>query len=149
VRYFEDLVPGSSYELGENEITEADIIEFARKFDPQPFHTDPRAAKASVFGGLIASGWHTTAIWMRQYADRLLADAASLGSPGVDELRWLKPVRPGDRLRGRLEVLEARVSASRPDMGIVRFAGELRNGDGETVLRMVGTGLFGRRLASP
>ena len=96
--YFEDFELGRVYELGSVDVTEADILEFARRFDPQPFHVDPEAARQSVFGGLIASGWHTGAMWMRLYVDSLLDGAASMGSPGIEELRWLAPVRPGDTL---------------------------------------------------
>jgi acyl dehydratase len=145
---FEDFEPGQVYELGSRTVTEAEILEFARQFDPQPFHLDPEAAKESVFGGLIASGWHTGAIWMRLYVDAMLGDAASRGSPGVEELRWLAPVRPGDTLTGSLTVLDVTPSATRPDRGTVRIRGELTNQDGVTVLRMTSRGHFGRRDAA-
>jgi acyl dehydratase len=142
---FEDFEPGQVYELGSTAVTEADIVAFAREFDPQPFHVDPEAAAESVFGGLIASGWHTGAMWMRLYVDSMLGGPASMGSPGIEELRWLAPVRPGDTLRGRLTVLEATPSERRPDRGTVRIRGEMVNQDGITVLSMVSRGHFGRR----
>ena len=142
---FEDFEPGQLYELGSKVVSEDEIVAFARQFDPQPFHLDPEAAKDSVFGGLIASGWHTGAMWMRLYVDSLLDGAASMGSPGIEELRWLAPVRPGDTLHGRLTVLETTPSESRPDRGTVRIRGEMVNQDGVTVMSMVSRGHFGRR----
>lgn len=144
--YFEDFEAGKLYELGSRTVTEEEIVAFAREFDPQPFHVDPEAAAQSVFGGLIASGWHTNAMWMRLYADSMLARAASMGSPGVEELRWLAPVRPGDTLRATLTVLEATPSERRPDRGTIRSRGEMINQDGVTVMSMVARGHFGRRL---
>lgn len=144
--YFEDFEPGQVLELGSRLVTEDEIVAFARQWDPQPFHVDPGAAKESVFGGLIASGWHTGAMWMRLYVDSTLGGAASMGSPGVEELRWLAPVRPGDTLAGRLTVLETTPSERRPDRGTVRIRGEMVNQDGVTVLTMVSRGHFGRRL---
>ena len=126
-------------------MTEDDIVDFARQFDPQPFHVDPEAAAESVFGGLIASGWHTGAMWMRLYVDSMLGTASAQGSPGIEELRWLAPVRPGDTLHGRLTVLETTPSERRPDRGTVRIRGEMVNQDGVTVLSMVSRGHFGRR----
>jgi len=144
-RYFEDFEPGQVYELGSRTVTEAEILAFARKWDPQPFHIDPEAAAASVFGGLIASGWHTGAMWMRLYVESLLGRSASMGSPGVEELRWLAPVRPGDTLHARLTVLEATASERRADRGTIRSRGEMENQDGVTVLSMIARGHFGRR----
>jgi len=144
--YFEDLEPGRVHELGSHTVSEEEIVAFARQWDPQSFHIDPEAAKESVFGGLIASGWHTGAMWMRLYVDSLLDGAASMGSPGIEELRWLAPVRPGDTLHGRLTVLEAIPSERRPDRGTVRIRGEMVNQDGVTVLSMVSRGHFGRKL---
>ena len=144
--YFEDLEPGRVHELGSHTVSEEEIVAFARQWDPQSFHVDPEAAKESVFGGLIASGWHTGAMWMRLYVDSLLDGAASMGSPGIEELRWLAPVRPGDTLLGRLTVLEATPSERRPDRGTVRIRGEMVNQDGVTVLSMVSRGHFGRKL---
>jgi acyl dehydratase len=143
--YFEDLAPGQVVELGSHTVSEDEIVEFARQWDPQTFHVDPEAAKASVFGGLIASGWHTGAMWMRLYVDSLLDGAASMGSPGIEELRWLAPVRPGDTLAGRLTVLETKPSERRPDRGTVRIRGGMVNQDGVTELSMVSRGHFGRR----
>jgi len=144
--YFEDIEPGGVYELGTRTVTESEIVAFAREWDPQPFHTDPEAAKGSVFGGLIASGWHTGSMWMRMYVDTMLGSAAR-GSPGIEELRWLAPVRPGDTLSGRLTVLEARPSATKPDRGTIRIRGEMVNQDGVTVMSMTSRGHFGRRPA--
>jgi acyl dehydratase len=144
--HFEDFEPDQVYELGSRIVTEEEIVAFAREWDPQPFHADPEAAKESVFGGLIASGWQTGAMWMRMYVDTMLGSAAR-GSPGIEELRWLAPVRPGDTLSGRLTVLEATPSATRPDRGTVRIRGELVNQDGVTVLAMTSRGHFGRRPA--
>ena len=144
--YFEDFAAGQVYELGSRTVTEDEIVDFARQWDPQPFHVDAEAAKQSVFGGLIASGWQTGAIWMRMYVDAVLGSAAR-GSPGIEELRWLAPVRPGDTLSGRLTVLEATPSATRPDRGTIRIRGEMVNQDGVTVMAMTSRGHFGRRAA--
>ena len=141
---FEDFEPGRVFELGTREVTEDEIVAFAREWDPQPFHVDPEAAQESIFGGLIASGWHTGAMWMRLYVDSLLVGAASMGSPGIEELRWLAPVRPGDTLEGRLTVLEATPSERRPDRGTIRIRGEMINQDGVIVMSMVSRGHFGR-----
>ena len=143
-RYWEDFEPGQVYELGTRTITEEELVAFAREWDPQPFHVDPEAAKESVFGGLIASGWQTGAIWMRMYVDTMLGSAAR-GSPGIEELRWLAPVRPGDTLTGRLTVLEATPSATKPDRGTIRIRGEMVNQDGVTVMAMTSRGHFERR----
>ena len=145
--YFEDLRVGQVVDLGRITVEEEDILAFARQWDPQPFHVDPEAAKESVFGGLIASGWHTGAMWMRLYVDSLLDGAASMGSPGIEELRWLAPVRPGDTLNGSLTVLETTPSERRPDRGTVRIRGEMVNQDGVVVLSMTSRGHFGRRPA--
>ena len=143
--YFEDLEPGQVLELGSRAVSEDEIVAFARQWDPQPFHVDPEAAKDSPFGGLIASGWHTGAMWMRLYVDSLLGGEAAMGSPGIEELRWLAPVRPGDTLQGRLTVLDATPSERRPDRGTVRIRGEMVNQDGVTVMSMVSRGHFRRR----
>lgn len=127
-RFLEDYQPGAVYEYGYLSVTEAEIVEFGRRFDPQRMHVDAEWAKTTgPFGGLIASGWHTAGLLMRMFADHYLPRAASLGSPGVDELRWAVPLRPGDRLRLRTTVVSARVSRSRPDRGIVVTAAELYN----------------------
>jgi acyl dehydratase len=140
--YFEDFVEGNIYELGKVRIEEEDILDFARRFDPQPFHTDPEVAKESVYGGLIASGWHTASLMMRIFVDNYLSPGASLGSPGVDELRWLRPVRPGDVLSVRVTVMETRRSRSKPDRGLVRSFAEVINQDAEVVMTLKGMNIF-------
>jgi acyl dehydratase len=144
-RYFEDYIPGYVYEFGTITVSEEEIIEFAKKFDPQYFHIDLEKAKASRFGGLVASGWHTASLTMRLYVDHYLSHAASLASPGVDELRWPNPVRPGDVLTVRVTILEARPSRSKPDRGIVRAKIETLNQRNELVLSMIGLSIIGRR----
>jgi acyl dehydratase len=143
--YLEDFTPGMVLEFGGLKVTEEEIIGFARRYDPQPFHVDAEAGRTSIFGGLCASGWHTTAMMMRMWVDNFLSPEASLGSPGIDELRWLKPVFPGDRLRCRVEVLEMNPSRSRPFMGSVRQRTEVLNQKDEVVLRVIAIGLFRRR----
>lgn len=118
-RWFEDYVVGSAYEFGPIEVTAAEIVAFAEKYDPQSMHIDPARAAQGPFGGLIASGWQTVGLMMRLFVDHYLSSVASIASPGIDELRWKAPVRPGDRLRLRVSVLEARTSASKPDRGMV------------------------------
>ena len=148
-RYFEDFAVGETLELGSVQVSAAEIMAFAEQFDPQPFHVDPVRAEASVFGGLVASGWHTAGLYMRLFAEGVLNRAPSLGSPGVERLRWLRPVRPGDTLRARFTVLDARPSRSRPDRGIVRSRGEMINQDGEVALSLEATNFFGRRPSDP
>ena len=143
--YFEDFEEGQVFELGERTLTKEEIVAFATEFDPQPFHVDEKAAEGSAFGGLIASGWHTAAIFMRLYVDAVLHRAESMGSPGVEELRWLRPVRPGDTLSATLTVLDAVPSASHPGRGTVYFVSEVRNGSGEKVMSMKARGLLARR----
>jgi acyl dehydratase len=143
--YFEDLVPGRAIELGTVEVTQDDIIEFATKYDPQPFHVDPVAAAETAYGGLIASGWHTCALFMRLLYDGMIHDSSSQGSPGMEELRWLAPVRPGDRLSARFVVEDATPSATKRMRGTVLFRCEMNNQSGEIVLRMRGRGLYGKR----
>ena len=145
--YFEDLAPGKVLEFGGVEMTEEEIVGFARRYDPQPFHVDREAGKASIFGGLCASGWNTTAVMMRMWVDNFLSPETSLGSPGVDELRWLRPVFPGDRLRCRITVLDATPSRSKPFMGSIRQRAEVLNQNDEVVLNLVGTSFFRRRPA--
>jgi acyl dehydratase len=135
LRYFDDYLPGATYDCGSVSVSEDEIVSFARQFDPQPFHVDPAAAARGPFGGLIASGWHTAALVMRQLVDHYLPEEASLGSPGLDEMRWPDPVRPGDTLRVRASVVEARRSLSKPDRGIMKTAIEAVNQDGRTVMR--------------
>jgi acyl dehydratase len=144
-RYFEDFVVGESLEFGSRTLTEEEIIAFAQQFDPQPFHVDPEKAVSSYYGGLIASGWHTVSTYMRLLVDGLLRDTQSLGSPGIDELRWLKPVRPGDTLQARYIVLETIPSKSRPNVGIIRSKGEMVNQNGEVVLTLIAANFFARR----
>ena len=148
MRYFEDFTPGQTIELGSHTITKDEIVAFARQFDPQVFHLDEEAAKQTIFGGLIASGWHTGSLMMRLLYEGVVRDTLSLGSPGVDELRWLKPVRPGDTLSARLTVTECVPSRSKGDRGIVKSTIELRNQHGEVVVSSKGLSLFGRRPAS-
>jgi acyl dehydratase len=147
LRYFEDYVPGTSYDCGSVSIDEASIISFAKEFDPQGIHVDPVAAAAGPFGGLIASGWHTAAATMRLLVTNYLPGEASLGAAGIDELRWPRPVRPGDTLRVRATVVEARKSLSRPDRGIVKTAVEVVNADGEAVLRLTAINFIRARPA--
>ncbi|MCC6179044.1 MAG: MaoC family dehydratase [Chloroflexi bacterium] len=145
MRYFEDFEPGQVFDLGSVALSAEEIVAFARQYDPQSFHTDPEAAEDSPYGGLIASGWHTAVLYMRLLVDGLFRDTAGMGSPGLDELRWLKPVRPGDTLTGRCTVLDRTPSRSKPDRGIVRFRAEMANQAGEVVLRFTGIAIVGRR----
>ena len=129
--YFEDYVPGASYECGSVSFDQAGIVAFGKEFDPQPFHVDPVAAADSPYGGLIASGWHTASAVMRVLVENYLSAESSLGSPGLDEIRWPHPVRPGDTLRIRATVVEARRSLSKPDRGIVKTLIEALNAEGQ------------------
>jgi acyl dehydratase len=143
-RWFDDYVVGEVFDVpGERLMTEERIVEFAREFDPQRFHVDPEAAAQSIYGGIIASGWHTGSVLMSLLATTL--GPASLGSPGCDSLRWLAPVRPGDRLSLRITVLDARPSSSRPDRGVLRILDELSNQHGEVVMSLESTMLLLRR----
>lgn len=144
-RYWEDFPAGHVHEFGSKHVTREEVLAFAREFDPQPFHLDDAAAGASLFGRLSASGWHTCAMMMRMTVDDYLRDSSSLGSPGIENLRWLRPVYPGDTLSVRLEVLEARVMTSKPHVGLTRSRWEVLNQQREVVLRMEGWGMFGRR----
>jgi acyl dehydratase len=144
-RYFEDYIPGAVYEYGYVTVTEAEILDFARQFDPQPMHVDPDFAARGPFHGLIASGWHTAGIMMRMFVDHYLSRVASLASPGLDELRWPAPVRPGDSLRLRATVAEARRSRSKPDRGLVRTQSELINQNDEVVLRVTAMNIIRAR----
>jgi acyl dehydratase len=148
-RYFEDFRAGEVVRLGRRRVTADEIVAFAREYDPQPFHLDEEAAAASPFGGLIASGWHTAAIFMSLFVREILLDSASLGSPGVEELRWLQPVRPGDELTGVVRVVETRPSERNPRRGTVITESEVLNQDGEIVMRMRARGLFARRTSPP
>jgi acyl dehydratase len=143
--FFEDFRPGDETGTRSLTVTKEEILSFARQFDPQPFHVDEEAARQSPYGGLIASGWHTAALCMRLIVELLGTGSGSLGSPGVDELRWLKPVRPGDELSVRVEVLEAIPSRSKPDRGLVKLRYTMRNQKGEDVMTMIALGLVLRR----
>ena len=147
MRYWDDIKEGDVVELGSQTLDKERMVAFAREFDPQPFHTDEKAAEASIWGGLIASGWLTGSVLMRIFYDGFLKDTASMGSPGIDELRWLKPVRPGDTLTVRLTVLETAASRSKPDRGIVRSLMEVLNQHGEVVMTTKGVNFFRRRPA--
>lgn len=135
-RYFEDYVPGAVHEFGSLTVDEQEVLDFGKRYVPLSYHVDKAAAKNSIYGGLIASGWHTAALMMRLYTENYLSRVANLGSPGCDELRWDKPVYPGDRLAVRVTVLEARVSQSRPDRGIVRSFVEVINQKDEVVMSL-------------
>ncbi|MGE5639874.1 MAG: MaoC family dehydratase [Clostridia bacterium] len=143
--YWEDFQPGDRIDMGRHTFGADEIIAFARQFDPQPFHVDPEAAKRSFFGGLIASGWHTCSVGMRLTVESHVNQAASLGSPGLENIRWLKPVRAGDTISYSRVVLESRASESRPGVGLVKSRWEAVNQAGETVMTMEGWGMFGRR----
>jgi acyl dehydratase len=135
-RYFEDYTSGESFELGAYPVTEAEVVSFARRYDPQAFHVDPVLARQSIYGGLIASGWHTGSIMMNLLAEHFIAPGSSMGSPGVDEVRWPRPVRPGDVLRVRVTVIDKRRSVSKPDRGLLRLRQECINQRGETVMSL-------------
>jgi len=143
--HWEDFTPGWTYESPTRTLSAAEIVAFAREHDPQRYHTDEAAAKASPFGGLIASGWQTGTIAMRLMCDGYLNASSCVGSPGIDEMKFLKPVRPGDALRFRATVVDAKPSTSKPDRGFVRWRWEVLNQAGEVVLSMVGVQFFLRR----
>lgn len=143
--YWEDFRVGETVAMGDHTFAEEEMIDFPRKFDPQPFHIDPVAAKNSYFGGLIASGWHTCAVAMRLLCENYINRSASLGSPGIENVRWLKPVRAGDTISYRRVVLESRPSNSRRDMGLVKSRTEAVNQKDEMVMTFEGWGMFGRR----
>ncbi len=139
---FEHFTPGRVFELGTAVVDREEMVAFARRFDPQPFHIDEDAARGSLFGRLAASGWFTAGLWMRLYVDEVLNKAASLGSPGGEEIAWPAPVFAGDELRASVEILDARRSRSRPGLGLVRLRGLLHRGD-DLVFRSTFTGMFG------
>ena len=147
-RYFEDFAAGQVFELGSLTLEKDDIVAFAREWDPQSFHLDEDAAAASIYGGLIASGWHTACAFMQLLATNLLCDAASMGSSGIDELRWIVPVRPGDRLSATLAVDKTRASDSRPDRGKVYWRAEVTNQDDVVVMTIDASFMIGRRAAA-
>ncbi|HEY8384394.1 MAG TPA: MaoC family dehydratase [Microvirga sp.] len=143
--FFEDFTPGSVWEGGPITLSREDIVGFAREFDPQPFHLDEEAAKGTFVGHLIGSGWHTCALTMRLVAESFILDATSLGAPGVEEVKWVRPTRPGDTLRSRTTVMEARASKSRPELGLVLFRIDVTNQHEELVLSQTNWVMFGRR----
>jgi acyl dehydratase len=143
--YFEDFPPGKTFEYGDRVMTADEIVEFAREFDPQPFHLDDALARQTMAGGLIASGWHSAALMMRINCDELFLRSASQGSPGIESIDWLKPVRPGDRLKVRLTTVSARETRSRPDLGVVEGRFELINQNGEVAMRQVASVFIRRR----
>jgi acyl dehydratase len=144
-RYLDDYIPGATYEFGDISVDAAEIISFAERYDPQAIHTDPVAAATGPFGGIIASGWQTCGLVMRLCVEHYLSRVASIASPGIDELRWLKPVRPGDRLSLRVTVIEIQPSRSKPDRGILRSLIEVLNQDSEVVMSMVAMNMLLRR----
>ncbi len=143
--YFEDFSVGAVAEYGDTLVTAEEIKAFAAEFDPQPMHLDEEAAKQTMVGGLCASGWHTCCMMMRIVTDGYLLNSSSMGAPGVEEIRWLKPVRPGDRLRVRTTILETREPKSRPDFGFVRTKFEVLTADGTSVMQSITSLMFGRR----
>lgn len=147
-RYLEDYVEGNVHVCGPMTVSEAEILAFAKRFDPQTFHTDPEAARETVYGGLIASGWHTCSLGMRMLVDHYLPGPASLGSPGVDELRWLRPVRPGDELTLHVKVNKVKPSRSKPDRGVLYSFCELKNQVNEVVATMMAVNLVLYRNAT-
>jgi acyl dehydratase len=145
VKYLEDFPVGVRRRLGSKLVDEDEVIRFATEFDPQPFHIDKEAAAQSFYGGVIASGWHTCSMTMRIMVDNYLIDAASLGSPGIDELRWLRPVRPGDTLTVYSTVEEMVPSKSKPDRGVLTTLSEVENQTGEVVMTMRGKSMMKKR----
>jgi acyl dehydratase len=145
MRYWEDFAVGDVTAVGPVTVDAEEIVEFASRYDPQPFHLDEEAGKATPFGGLIASGWHTTALFMGMFVRAVLLDSASLGSPGVDEIRWTAPVRPGDTLSGRSTVTDVQPSSTNPGRGTVFTTNEVFNQDGVLVLSLKARGFFARR----
>lgn len=143
--YFEDFVPGASWEYGSARIDEAPMLAFAREFDPQPMHLDAASDQARMMGGLIASGWYSAGVNMRLLTYGMLLNSSGMGAPGISKLRWLAPVRVGDTLTGRLEVLGRRASSSKPDRGFVDFRFDITNQDGVSVMEQVNLIMFGRR----
>lgn len=147
-RWFEDYVVGETVRFGDLTVSESEVLDFAQRFDPQPFHLDATAAADSIYGGIIASGWHTASMAMRMMVDHYISVQASMGSPGIDELRWIQPVRPGDRLHMQVTVLDSRPSRSKPDRGMVQFLQEVINQNGTTVMTLKGWGMYRRRPAA-
>jgi len=143
--YFEDFQPGSTMEYGPRLVSREEIVAFAAEFDPQPMHLDEEAARASMLGGLAASGWHTCCLLMRMAADGFILNSASMGAPGVDEVKWLKPLRPGTRITLRVNVLESRVSNSRPEMGFVKVRMEILDDEHAPLMELLNSFMIGRR----
>ncbi|WP_292044315.1 MaoC family dehydratase [Massilia sp. UBA6681] len=143
--YFEDFHPGQEIDLGERSVSEEEIVAFARQFDPQPFHVDRDAAQASIYGGVIASGWHTCSLMMRMVVDGLMASSSSMGSPGLDGVRWLRPLRAGDTIRVRYLTTQVKASNSKPDRGVVWSKWTATNQHGEEICTIEGMGMFARR----
>lgn len=148
-RWFEDFTVGEQFEFGSHAVTEEEIVDYARRYDPQPFHLDAAAGAQTHFGGLVASGWMTAAVLMRLLCDHFIAPESSMGSPGLDLLRWRIPVRPGDRLSARVSVLEVRPSRSKPGRGSVRFRQEAVNQAGEVVMTIESWGMLRCRPTLP
>jgi acyl dehydratase len=145
MRYFEDFHAGDVLELESVTVSAEEIVEFASRYDPQPFHVDAEAAKSSAFGGLVASGWHTVALFMGAFVRSVLLDSASMGSPGVEEIRWLAPVRPGDELRSRVTIEAVQPSSTRTDRGTTFTLCEVFNQDGTLVMRLKARNFVARR----
>lgn len=143
--YFEDFEVGRIFDCAPHKMTRDEIIAFASEYDPQPFHLDEQAAKDTFFGALVASGWHTASLTMRALADRFLLDSSGIGSPGIEELRWVRPVRVDDVISFRCEVAERKESRSKPDMGLVRFSTTVTNQSGEIVMTQDNWVMFSRR----
>ncbi|MBC7686129.1 MAG: MaoC family dehydratase [Bdellovibrionales bacterium] len=143
--YFEDFFAGQEIALGSRTVTEKEIVDFATQFDPQPFHVDHDAAAASIFGGVIASGWHTCSMMMRMVVDGLMGSAASMGSPGLEKVRWILPVRAGDTISVTYLTTAVKASASKPDRGVVWSTWKAVNQHAELVCTIEGMGMFGRR----
>ncbi|QOY96385.1 MaoC family dehydratase [Massilia sp. UMI-21] len=145
--YFEDFHPGQEIDLGERTVSEEEIIAFARQFDPQPFHVDREAAGPSIYGGVIASGWHTCSLMMRMVVDGMMCSASSMGSPGLDGVRWLLPLRAGDTIRVRYLTTAVKASNSKPDRGVVWSTWIAINQHGQDICTIEGMGMFGKRPA--
>ena len=148
MRYWEDFAVGDVTELGTVDVTADEIVDFATKFDPQPFHIDEEVARHGPFGGLVASGWHTAALFMGMFVRTILLDSASMGSSGVEEIRWTAPVRPGDTLTGRVTVTDVQPSSKNPKRGTVFTVSEVFNQDGELVMTLKARGFFARRASA-
>jgi acyl dehydratase len=147
-RYFEDFTPGMMIEHGPRRVTREEIVAFAAEFDPQPMHLDEEAARNSILGGLAASGWHTCCLLMRMACDGFVLDSSSMGAPGVDEVKWLKPLRPGTHITLRTTVLETRTSKNRPEMGLVKALMEVLDDEGGQIMMLTTSMLMGRRVAA-